>query len=45
MYHLDTAIKFKPYNAQAHSAISKVYEKKGLTEMAERHRRLAERGR
>jgi tetratricopeptide (TPR) repeat protein len=45
MYHLDTAIKLKPYNAQAHSAISKVYEKKGLTEMAERHRRLAERGR
>jgi tetratricopeptide (TPR) repeat protein len=45
MYHLNAAIKLKPYNAQAHSAISKVYEKRGLTEMAERHRRLAERGR
>jgi tetratricopeptide (TPR) repeat protein len=45
IYHLNAAIKLKPYNAQAHSAISKVYEKKGLIEMAERHRRLAERGR
>jgi tetratricopeptide (TPR) repeat protein len=45
IYHLQTALEMKPSNAKAHSLISQAYERKGLTELAERHRRLAERGR